>query len=480
MIPQFESNTVASALTASASNEVPLGPTTEKPSQPHFATSGANQLLVDWNATHPDGSDQSLHDLLTTIAQHLRAEVHFGRALPNGDAGPIFSSRWAALESNEVSLGLKSSVVEACFASGRLLFASAEDATSGVLENYRRGESFHFVAGLSIPDLRGPAEMSSGVVIGFRESLPRNLDLPKYLTQLRLELAQWAQAWNACRDRRTPGAWSRITRTLQRHRTILIAASSCAACVLAFVPIPYWPQRECVVEPSARRFVSSPIDGRVLKSLVRPGDVVAMGQVIGQMDDEQLHWELGSAQAELQQAGKQQDSALAHQEGGKMRLAQLEQQKIALKIQGLQAQLERLELRSPVAGVVLQGEWYRSEGAPVARGDTLFEIAPLEKMTVQVHLTTEDLGEIEVDNSATVRIDSAYGEAWQGTLSRIDPRAAVIDNEVRFVADMEVENRENRLRPGMKGSVRIDAGYKTIGWAIFHRPYRWLLKNLVW
>ncbi len=61
-----------------------------------------------------------------------------------------------------------------------------------------------------------------------------------------------------------------------------------------------------------------------------------------------------------------------------MRLAQLEQQKISLKIQSLQAQLNRLELRAPIAGVVLQGEWYRSEGAPVARGDTLFEIAPLE------------------------------------------------------------------------------------------------------
>jgi multidrug efflux pump subunit AcrA (membrane-fusion protein) len=249
---------------------------------------------------------------------------------------------------------------------------------------------------------------------------------------------------------------------------------------MTFAPVPYWPQRECVVEPSARRFVSSPIDGRVLKSLVRPGDLVDIGQLIGQMDDEQIRWEMGSAHAELQQAGKQQDSALAHQEGGKMRLAQLEQQKVSLKIQSLQAQLERLELRSPVAGVVLQGEWYRSEGAPVARGDTLFEIAPLEKMTVQVHLTTEDLGEIAVDDSATVRIDSAYGEAWQGTLSRIDPRAAVIDNKVRFVADMEVENRESCLRPGMKGSVRINAGYKSIGWLIFHRPYRWLMKNLVW
>lgn len=488
MTLQFDSNTVASALTAfvpiapqSATQSATQSTPSHQPTSPsQLEPNTATDRLIDWNALHPDGSDQTLHDLLAAIGNRLKAEIHFGRALPNGDAGTIFSSQLETLAPNEISIGLKSSVVEACFATGRFLFASEKDASSGVLENYRRSEQFQFAVGLSIPDLRGPTEMASGVVIGFREALPSDLDLSKYLTQLRLELANWAHAWQACRDSRTPRIWSRMARMMQRHRTTFVAGSLFIAGILTFVPVPYWPQRECTVEPSARRFVSSPIDGRVLKSLVRPGDVVDVGQVIGQMDDEQLRWELGSAQAELQQAGKQQDSALAHQEGGKMRLAQLEQQKVALKIQGLQAQLERLELRSPVAGVVLQGEWYRSEGAPVARGDTLFEIAPLEKMTVQVHLTTEDLGEIEVEDTATVRIDSAYGEAWEGKLSRIDPRAAVIDNEVRFVADMEVENRENRLRPGMKGSVRIDAGYKTVGWVIFHRPYRWLMKNLVW
>jgi len=480
MTPQFDSNTVASALTAFAPIDAPLAPPNQQPIPPQLAPSAPNDRLIDWNAAHPDGSDQMIHALLTAIGDRLKAEIHFGRALPNGDAGTIFSSHSEAQKPNEVSIGLKSSVVEACFATGRFLFASVKASTSGVLENYRRSERLQFAVGLSVPDLRGPTEMSSGVLIGFREALPSNLDLSKYVTQLRLELASWTQAWQACRDSRTPSTWRRIARSVRRHRTKFVAIDTCIGCLFTFVPVPYWPQRECVVEPSARRFVSSPIDGRVLKSLVRPGDVVEVGQIIGQMDDEQLRWELGSAHAELQQAGKQQDSALAHQEGGKMRLAQLEQQKISLKIQGLQAQLERLELRSPVAGVVLQGEWYRSEGAPVARGETLFEIAPLEEMTVQVNLTTEDLGQIEVDNSATVRIDSAYSKAWQGSLSRIDQRAAVIDDKVRFVADMEIENRENRLRPGMKGSVRIDAGYKTIGWFIFHRPYRWLMGNLVW
>ena len=486
MTLQFDSNPVASALTAFAPTLAPPGQqtsqsTNQQPSPPpQISPSIRAPFRIDWNASHPDGSDKTLHEVLKSIGDRLNAEVHFSRALSNGDAGTIFSSRSNADEVSGVSANLKASVVEACFATSGFLIASIKEVTSGVLENYRRKEQFHCAVGLTIPDLRGLTEMASGVVIGLHEALPSEFDLAKFLTELRRELASWVQAWHACRDCRTPSVWSRLARSVRHQRSKLIAIILGISCLLTFVPVPYWPQRECVVEPSARRFVSSPVDGRVLKSLVRPGDLVEVGQLIGQMDEEQLRWELGSAQAELQQAGKQQDSALAHQEGGKMRLAQLEQQKVSLKIQGLQAQLDRLELRSPVAGVVLQGEWYRSEGAPVARGDTLFEIAPLEKMTVQVHLTTEDLGEITVDDSATVRIDSAYGEAWQGTLSRIDPRAAVIDNKIRFVADMEIENRENRLRPGMKGAVRIDAGYKSIGRLIFHRPYTWLMKNLVW
>lgn len=481
MTLQFDSNTVASALTAFAPLEPTCAPAKQQQHSPSAQTAPSDSIrrLIDWNVSNPDGSDAALQELLKAIGNRLKAEIHFGSVMPNGNAGTIFSSHTEAVE-NDNLLSLKSGIVEACFAAVKFLFAGPEDATSAVLENYRQAEQYQTTVGISIPNLQSPSDLPSGIVIGFRNELPSDLDLTKVLTQFRLELARWVHTWQACRDYQVSNRWSRLAYSIRRYRARVIAISAGVMCLLTFVPVPYWPQRECVVEPSARSFVSSPIDGRVLRSLVRPGDVVEAGQLIGQMDEEQLRWELGSAQAELQQAGKQQDAALAHREGGKMRLAQLEQQKIALKIQGLQAQLERLELRSPVTGIVLQGEWYRSEGAPVARGDTLFEIAPLEKMTVQVRLTTEDLGEIEVGDTATVRIEAAYGEAWHGALSRIDPRAAVIDDQIRFVADMEVENRENLLRPGMKGSVRIDAGQKSIGWLIFHRPYTWLMKYLVW
>jgi hypothetical protein len=36
------------------------------------------------------------------------------------------------------------------------------------------------------------------------------------------------------------------------------------------------------------------------------------------------------------------------------------------------------------------------------------------------------------------------------------------------------------LRPGMRGSARLSAGWHSLGWMIFNRPYVWFMKKLAW
>lgn len=234
------------------------------------------------------------------------------------------------------------------------------------------------------------------------------------------------------------------------------------------VPLPYWPQRVCVVEPASKSFVASPIDGRIRQALVRPGDVVSPGQLLAHLDDEQLRWQLSTAEAEYAAASKKRDTALATRAGGELRLAQLEQERIGLQIDSLEQQLGRLELRSPAAGVVVQGDWFQSDGAPVSRGDMLFEIALMDSMRVDIHLSTDDLARIEVGQTAAVRVDAAPGSKWSAALSRIDPRGKVIDSEVVFEATIEVENATGQLRPGMKGTARRSSGTQSLGCSHYH------------
>jgi biotin carboxyl carrier protein len=318
------------------------------------------------------------------------------------------------------------------------------------------------------------------VFVNDRLALHTAGDYERLVHQVRRDLVDWIDVWNACHRTARFQAWIGYLNFLGARGSMRWLLLPLALLGMLAIPVPYWPQRDCTVEPAVRNFVASPIDGRVMQAHVRPGDVVQRGQLLAKLDDEQLQWALSSAHAELETANKKRDSALATRAAGDLRLAQLEQERLTIELDALERQLEQLELTSPVDGIIVQGDWYQSDGIPVNRGDTLFEIASLDTMRIETHLSSEDLSQIKVGDRATVRVDAAPGKSWPELLSRIDPRGQTLDSRVVFPADMDVANVDDLLRPGMKGSVRISAGSRSIGWLLFHRPYMWAMKKIFW
>jgi multidrug resistance efflux pump len=250
--------------------------------------------------------------------------------------------------------------------------------------------------------------------------------------------------------------------------------------VLMWIPVPYFPKRVCVIQPASRTYVSSPIDGFLDQAYVRPGDRVEAHALLARLDEKNLLRELSSARAEYEAAQKRQDRALSTKSGGDLRIAQLEQDQIALKIQMLESNLEKLEARSLAAGIVVQGDWQGSEGASLTTGQTLFEIAPLDVMTIEVHIKPEDLAWCKTGTSVTVHSESSVGRNWSGTIERIDPAAETENDEAYFVAELQVENQDGTLRPGMKGLARLHGDRRSLGWLLFHSPYQWFVHQWVW
>jgi len=246
------------------------------------------------------------------------------------------------------------------------------------------------------------------------------------------------------------------------------------------IPIPYRPMRECILEPTTRRFVSSPIEGRLSSIAVRPGQDVAEGELLAKIDEQPIRRELLIAESELQSANKKLDVALATRASGDLRLAQLECQQIQLKIDSMLEQLGRLEVHSPSSGVVVQGDWFGNEGMPVTLGQSLFEIASLDRMTAEIHLTAEDLPWVKAGSQAVLRTDATGTKSWPSLLTRIEPRAEVIEDKAVYIADMEIENTSKLFRPGMKGQAVVDTGNHSIGWILLGKPYRWFVNMWVW
>ena len=251
-------------------------------------------------------------------------------------------------------------------------------------------------------------------------------------------------------------------------------------CAAMFLPVPYYPRRDCVFEPETKQYLSSPIQGRIASCEVRPGDYVEKGQLMARIDDDQLRRDLATAKAEHDSALKKRDSALATRTTGNIALADIEMEQAERRIQSIQDQLRRLEIRATSAGVVVQGDWQRNVGMPLTLGQSLFEVAELESMTAEVRLLASDLAQINVGDDVSIRSDASGIASFRGKISRIEPRAIVIDDAAVFVADVVIHDPKLQLRPGMKATAQIEAGWRSIGWYLFNRPYTWIANQWIW
>ncbi len=251
-------------------------------------------------------------------------------------------------------------------------------------------------------------------------------------------------------------------------------------CCALLAPIPYYPRRDCVFEPETKQYLSSPIQGRMASCEVRPGDHVEKGQLMARIDDDQLSRDLAAAKADLDAALKRRDSALATRATGNAGLADIEMNQAKWRIESIQDQLRRLEIRATTSGIVVQGDWQRNVGMPLTLGQSLFEVAELESMTAEVRLLSSDLAQINVGDEVSVRSDASGIATFRGKISRIEPRATVIDDAAVFVADVVIRDPELQLRPGMKATAQIKAGWRSLGWYLFNRPYRWIANQWIW
>ncbi len=278
-----------------------------------------------------------------------------------------------------------------------------------------------------------------------------------------------------------------VTRHLRRLREklrsrmgfmLLVVAVSFG--VLLASPWPYHVQCSCQIQPVVRRFVVAPYDGTLESASVSPGDVVRAGDVLASMDEREIRWELASLEAEYASAKKERDAAMAGHRTAGAQLAKLEMKRLELQIKLLEHRVDNLAVRSPIDGVVVAGDLEKAQGAPLTIGQTLFEIAPLGKMNVEVNVPEEDVSRVAEGMEVTVRLDALSDETVCGVIERIHPQAELRDKASVFVADFELANSDGRLRPGMNGWASIRGQERSLAWILFHKPWARFRRALAW
>lgn len=291
-------------------------------------------------------------------------------------------------------------------------------------------------------------------------------------------VAASAELWSWRHDQVTRSASPQAAPQSRRwSRSKLSLAAALVATAAMAVPVPYSVTCDCELQPVTRRFVAAPFEGALERALVEVGDTVTEGQLLARMDGKEVRWEQAGNTADYERAAKERDAHLAAQEFGEAQLAKLQMERLRLTGQMLELRGEHLEIRSPIDGIVVSGELKRVEGARLSMGQTLFEIAPLDQMIVEVEIHEAELASVPDHASATIRLEAFPSHRLEGTLQRICPRAELRRKQQIFVGEIPLPNSTGQLRPGMRGRVSLAAGHSTLGWRLFHRA---LTKLRMW
>lgn len=214
------------------------------------------------------------------------------------------------------------------------------------------------------------------------------------------------------------------------------------------------------------------VAGRILQLHAEIGDQVNAGAPLATMDSP----DFGAAVADLHKA--EADAAykqLAYKRAQELwageavarrdvenakaewQIAAAEIERAQLRIKNLtsgsKTQGERLVLRAPVAGVVVERQ--ANPGTEVRPDETvpLFVISNLSTLWVQVDVPERLINRVQTGNPLLLSFDAFPGESFFAIVTRIAPQ---LDPNVRRVqVRAEIDNREGRLRPEMYARARL-------------------------
>jgi hypothetical protein len=238
------------------------------------------------------------------------------------------------------------------------------------------------------------------------------------------------------------------------------------ALLITFVHMPYRVEAPMEITPRQRHIVSVPFDGviRFVPEGVEAGRVVQQGELLVQMDTDDLISRLNDARSQLSQF---RSEAELHRREGKLAEMSIAEQ----RARGAQARLQLTErqwaqatITAPVTGTIIAGDLQDRIGASAKIGDPLFQIAPLTEMKVIARVSDRDIALIRDERSENgptrgeLATKAFPAVAFPFVVERIVPLAQPKDGKNSFEVHGRLEESAEWLRPGMEGLAKLDTG----------------------
>lgn len=260
-------------------------------------------------------------------------------------------------------------------------------------------------------------------------------------------------------------------------RKLIAGAALLAACIL-FFPANYWVASDASLQSTYKYLVVSPQDGFLSAIKVRPGAIVKKGDLLAQLDDEELRLERRKLYSQLQQSQQEYDNALANSNRAQAAIANEKVEQGNSQLQLIEQQQLRTQLIAPSEGIITSDDISQSLGTPVKQGQTLFEISASQGYLVQLWIDERDIANIILGQAGKIKLTSVPNEIFEVTVKSITPISEIREGKNYFRVEATLNREAESLRPGMTGSGKILVGRELLGWVWFHDVWYWLRLKL--
>jgi Barrel-sandwich domain of CusB or HlyD membrane-fusion/GAF domain len=222
------------------------------------------------------------------------------------------------------------------------------------------------------------------------------------------------------------------------------------------------------LEGRVHRILTAPIDGYIAEAPARAGDAVKAGDVLAVVDTRSLEFERRRWANERLEFEKAHRKAVAKMDRAEAAITKARLGKANSQLALIEAQLARARITAPFDGILISGDLSRSMGAPVSRGDVLFEIAPLDDYRVELEVDERDVADVVLGQQGHIALTALPGKRLPFMVDTVTGVAETSDGRNVFKVEGRLESSAPVLRPGMHGVGKIAVDRRPLFWVWTH------------
>lgn len=235
-------------------------------------------------------------------------------------------------------------------------------------------------------------------------------------------------------------------------------ASITLIALLALIQTEQLISAKATIEGSTQQSIVAPFSSYIATANARAGDSVSQGQVIATLDSRDLLLEQEKWLSERSKHAKEYQEALATRNRAQVSMLSARIAQTDAHLNQIKKQLQHTQLLAPFDGLLVSGDWNRALGAPIERGQLLFEIVPVQSYQVALQIDEHDIAQLSQKQFGKLRLTGLPEQLIPLEISRILPIASVTQGSNNFRVEAEISKIPMGLRPGMQGVAKIITG----------------------